>query len=207
MIEIERLFIEACEETGVKKKDKNAILTFLTPLREKENGEAHYFHSLRVGLLAREVARFTGDDEKPLLMAGALHDVGKCACDPNTLGKRGHWNRNDQRKIRKHVLCGHRMLKGRFNFSAETIALHHHFQANPYPQRLPKIPSEYSVDTVRLIYRYGRIVALADEYDALHREHFKRIMTSEEILDTMFDSNKDISPLIEALYKARIFGE
>ncbi len=57
----------------------------------------------------------------------------------------------------------------------------------------------------------GRIVALADVYDALHRIdgkfEEKKALTGKEIREKMFEFNPDRKILVEALYKAEIFAQ
>jgi HD-GYP domain-containing protein (c-di-GMP phosphodiesterase class II) len=56
---------------------------------------------------------------------------------------------------------------------------------------------------------YGRILAIADVYDALHRKNSKygesKYLTDEEIKQKMLEGNTDRVDLIEDLYEAGIF--
>ncbi|MAG12627.1 hypothetical protein CL630_02325 [bacterium] len=73
---IEEQFWSVCDKIGISETNKGHLRSFLAPLKEKSF--ATYLHSLRVGLLARGIGCFTFHEEKPLLLAGALHDLGKC---------------------------------------------------------------------------------------------------------------------------------
>lgn len=103
----------------------------------------------------------------------ALHDLGKCQTCLKVLGKTGSWSDGDQEEIELHVLNGYRLLRGRFDYSAEIMLWHHRFQENGYPDELPQFLHEYRQTTQLLIREYGRIVAIADVYDALHRVNEK----------------------------------
>ncbi len=207
--DIEASFWNACIETGVSRTNQEHVRSILAPLRDKSSiTNFHYLHSLRVGLLAREIGNFVYHEEKPLLLAGALHDLGKCQTCLNVLGKTGSWNDDDQREIENHVLDGYRLLRGRFDISAEIMLWHHRFQEDGYPEMLPPFLHQYRETTKLLIREYGRIVAVADVYDALHRVNEKtgeaRALTSAEIRGKMFDYNPDRRKLISALYTSNV---
>lgn len=207
--ELEREFQEACRELGISKANQDYLKSFLAPLRDKDEvTRFHYLHSLRVGLLARSIGWFTYHEEKPLFFAGILHDLGKCQTPLEILGKVGSWSDQDQQEIQQHVLDGYRLLRGRFDMSAEIIIWHHRFQEHGYPEVLPPFLHKYRETTKLLIREYGRIVALADVYDALHRPNSKfvsgRTLTEEEIREKMFELNPDRRKLIVALYEVGI---
>jgi len=101
------------------------------------------------------------------------------------------------------------MLSGRFDFSAAIILWHHRFQADGYPKKLPKHLHVYAESSKLLIVEYGRIIALADVYDALHRANdkfgAKQELSGEEVRAKMFELNPDRKKLIAALYDSGIF--
>lgn len=199
----------ACDEVEIKKSDQDTLFAFLAPLREKSTvTHLHYLHSLRVGLLARKIGRFTHHEERPLLMAGALHDLGKCQVCLATLGKSEQWSASDTNEMKKHVMDGYRMIRGRFDLSAETMVRHHSFQPDGYPKRLPKFLHAYSPTTKLLIVECARIVALADVYDALHRVNDKfgekKALTGSKIKELMLEFNPDKTKLVADLYEANI---
>lgn len=201
----EVLFDLACNEVGIRNEDKCTIDALLSPLREKnEHTHKHYLHMLRVGLLCRDIGRFIHHEEKPLLFAGALHDLGKVQSPPEVLGKTCGWHGGDAARMRLHVMDGYRILRGRLDFTAEVIVLHHRFQMNGYPKKLPFPLHEYDEANKLLIMEYGRILAIADYYDALHREDKGVSLDHEQVRERMFDGNKDRTKLIQALYEARV---
>lgn len=205
MFGTEGLFEHVCAEAGVREKDIQAMHALHAPLREKnEHTYRHYLHMLRVGLLAREIGKFMHHEEKPLLFAGALHDLGKAQSPTEVLGKTCGWHGGDAARMRPHVMDGYRVLRGRFDFTAEIIVLHHRFQMNGYPKKLPFPLHTYDEATKLLIMEYGRILAIADYYDALHREDKGISLNAESVRERMFEGNKDRTKLIEALYKEGI---
>ena len=205
----EMQFWGACDELGISDANKAHLQSFLAPLRDKSSiTHFHYLHSLRVGLLARQIGLFTYHEEKPLLFGGVLHDLGKCQTPLSVLGKTDSWSDEDQGIIEEHVMDGYRLIRGRFDMSAEIILWHHRFQENGYPEELPPLLHNYRETTQLLIREYGRIVAIADVYDALHRVDAKfgeeRALTGSEIKEKMLEFNPDRRKLISALYDAGV---
>lgn len=166
-------------------------------------------HSIRVGLLCEKIASFMHLDSKALFYPGILHDIGKALTDPQTLKKVEAFQPKDYREIMNHVKDGYRLLRGYFDFTAEVMWWHHRFQPNKYPKNLPKNLHEYSEGTKIIIPLYGRLLSLADSYDALHRINKKfeteTSLTGEQIKEKMINFNPDQKILIDELYKADIF--
>ncbi len=205
----ETVFWSTCNEVGISETNQKHLDSLLAPLRNKDPvTNFHFLHSLRVGLLARRIGSFIHHEEKPLLLAGALHDLGKCQTCLRVLGKTGSWDDTDQEEIEHHVLDGYRLLRGRFDYSAEIMLWHHRFQESGYPEKLPPFLHNYRQTTQLLIREYGRIVAIADVFDALHRVNEKtgeaRALTSTEIREKMFEYNPDRKKLVHALYSSGI---
>ena len=203
---LELRFLEASLEVGVGEEDVGDVITFLRPLQQKHLPT--YEHSLRVALVARAIAKHQHVDEKALLLAGALHDVGKVRVPHRVLSQTDHWTASDQRIIQRHVLDGYRLIRGRFDFSAETILWHHRFQDRGYPKRLPPPLHRYSTATHALIIECGRLLALADVYDALHRQNSKIKrgggLSSQEIKEKMLGYNRDKRALVNSLYASGV---
>jgi putative nucleotidyltransferase with HDIG domain len=193
---------------GIEKKHQEAVLTLLGGLKNGEPGvQEHYFHSLRVGHLAQQIAACTFHDEKALLLAGTLHDVGKTHIPISVLTKTSAWTEADATTMEAHVPLGYEMLRGIFDFSAEILLWHHKFQRNGYPKILPPPLHEYSDATKVLIVEHGRLLAIADVYDALHRSNdkFGGALTGTKIRELMFELNPDRTTLVSHLYNAGVF--
>ncbi len=206
---LEISFWKACDFVGISKTNQNHLEGILAPLKDKSPiTHFHYEHSLRVGLLALDIGNFIHHEAKPLLFAGALHDLGKCQTCLDVLGKVDTWSEADQEEMKHHVIDGYRLLRGRFDLTAEVMLWHHKFQDEGYPKVLPPFLHDYRETTKLLIREYGRIVAIADVYDALHRVNEKsggsEPLTSAEIKIKMFEYNRDRKKLITALYDAGI---
>ena len=207
-ISLEGLVNLVFERLQILENDRAMIWAFLEPLRLKNDSTRfHYRHSLRVGLKCAEIARFLHIDEKALFYPGLLHDLGKLLVNPETLGKKDGWTIEDSREMISHVLDGYRTLRGCLDFTAEVIIWHHWFQLNGYPDVIPPPLHEYSRGTKVNIAYYGRLLALADCYDAFHRVNDKfGALTGEEIKTRMLESNPDQRHLVNELYEAGIFS-
>jgi len=202
-IEVSQVFAEL----KIDGRDKEAIKNYLEPLKQKDIKS--YEHCLRVGLLARKIAQHQGVSEKALFFSGLLHDLGKVNIPSELLKKTGTWTKEDYQQMKEHVMAGYNKIKGRFDFSAEIVLLHHRFQDGRYPENLPEHLHPYSEETQKIILEYGRILALADVYDALHRKNSKfgeeKSLTDEEIREKMLSGNADRVDLVNELYEAGIF--
>ena len=200
----------ALDRLKVEKEDQEAIRGFLGPIQVKEGPETPtYAHSLRVGLTASAIAEFMGFDGRALLFAGLMHDIGKALTLLSTLGKTKGWTAEDSKEMECHVGDSYRMVRGKFDFSAQVLIWHHQFQQNAYPKELPPPLHAYSKGTEVTIAMYGRLLALADTYDALHRVNFQdgkvTARTDEEIRTLMRDRNPDQAALVGKLYEAKVF--
>ncbi len=209
-IDLEMQLHAAFLELEITPEQKTLALELLAPLKEKDEiHRAHYEHSIRVGLLAKRIGGYLNLDQKALFFAGIFHDLGKSEIDDSLLGKTEAWTEEDYRQIQEHPVIGHKMLKGKFDFSADIIVRHHRHQEKRYPKRLPKYLHNYSAETKAEIDEYARILALADVYDALHRVNSKfgelKRLSDQEIYEQMMILNPDRVDLVRELYSAGIF--
>ncbi|MCA9836365.1 MAG: response regulator [Trueperaceae bacterium] len=143
--------------------------------RDDTSGE----HTQRVGKLAYHCAKVLGKDENYCLrleQAARLHDIGKIGIADSILQKPGSLSPEEMALMHKHCEIGAHLLEDsqlEVLKLARSIALNHHerWDGKGYPQSLKQdeIPLE------------GRIVAVADVYDALtHSKPYRRAWTIEE---------------------------
>ena len=205
---MDKRLIETFEKFSIDPLYKDKLDVFLNLL--KKHSVYSYQHCIRVALLCTNIGDYLHIDSKALFYAGLLHDLGKYNTSTNLLNKRGIWTTNDKILMRSHVLDAYDLLKGTFDFTAEVIVWHHKFQSDSYPEIMPTLLHNYSEKTQDLIKYYGRLVAIADVYDALHRKNNRfgkiRNLNKAEIKEQMLLTNKDVLDLIEDLYIAGIFN-
>lgn len=136
-------------------------------------------HSQRVAAVAAELGKRMGLDETDvdhLYYAGILHDAGKIGIPDDILKKVGILSPDEFKVIKRHTVIGGQMLDG-FT-SIEEIregALYHHerFDGNGYPQGLKG-------EDIPL---FGRIICVADSYDAMARDRcYRKHLEKEKIL-------------------------
>jgi putative nucleotidyltransferase with HDIG domain len=122
-------------------------------------------HTSRVGTLAARIAQRLGmsdEDVELLRLAARLHDVGKIGISDLLLLKPEKLTNEEFQRIKEHTTIGAQILSGGKTpllQLAEVVALTHHerWDGRGYPHGL-------SGDAIPLS---GRIVAVADVYDAL----------------------------------------
>lgn len=129
--------------------------------RDEETG----YHLERMARYSRIIAETAGlpeNDCEILELAAPMHDLGKVSIPDAILLKPGKLTETETFVMRQHAVAGYEILKGspsRYLQAGAVIALSHHekFDGTGYPSGLrgEEIP------------QFGRIVAIADVFDAL----------------------------------------
>lgn len=155
-------------------------------------------HSAGVAKTAEKLAELAGFSEnecKMILVAGYLHDLGKLAVSKNILDKPGNLDPGERNVIRSHAFYTYRLLQAIKGF--ETInkwASFHHEKLNGkgYPFHLHR-------DSIPL---GSRIIAVSDIFTAITEDRpYRKGMTLEEavaILDSMVEDNS-ICPYVVSI--------
>jgi HD-GYP domain-containing protein (c-di-GMP phosphodiesterase class II) len=171
-------------------------------------------HILRVGDYCSTIAsRLSLPDHfvREIRVQATLHDIGKIHTPPSILQKPGKLDEDEWEEMKKHTVYGGKIIGDHRHFRmGQTIALTHHenWDGSGYPSGISgsRIPLE------------GRIMALADTYDALrtervykssfdHKTAYQIIFEGDDhTLPTHFDPKilyvfKDISGKIEEIFE------
>ena len=160
--------------------------------RDDETGE----HTRRVGTTSALLASAAGMDPataRAIGLAAPLHDIGKIAIPDAILLRRQRLRPEEILVMQQHTVIGARMLDGstsRLLNLARDIALTHHerWDGAGYPAKL-------SGEDIPVA---GRIVALADVFDALtHRRPYKDAWSIEAAVDEItLQSGTQFEPAI-----------
>jgi PAS domain S-box-containing protein/putative nucleotidyltransferase with HDIG domain len=179
----EMLEQEVSERTRDLEEARLEILRRLALAAEYRDDDT-YEHTERVARTAAALTERLGLSREHIELmrqAAPLHDIGKLAISDTILLKPGKLTPEEFEVMRKHAALGAEILSGSSSDVlqlAERIALTHHewWDGNGYPRRLQgeEIP------------QCGRIVALADVFDALtHPRPYKDAWPVDRAVDEL----------------------
>jgi len=126
---------------------------------------------------------FDNEEAKLLQNASSLHDIGKITVKEHILHKNGALSKSEFEQMKDHAIMGADMLEHSdlplFRTGAIVCRYHHEkWDGSGYPNSLKG----------EQIHIYGRIVALADVFDALSfKRAYKKAWSQEEVLKFIKD--------------------
>lgn len=153
-----------------------------------------------------------------LRMSAMLHDVGKVAISDNILKKPGRFTPEEFQVMKLHTLYGANLFSdiySDFDESAAIVAISHHerWDGNGYPGHIDALtqkalPGFEKEDGLAMGKRgeeipfFGRVVALADVYDALScRRVYKEAWDENEVLDNIRgEAGKQFDPELVEIF-------
>jgi HD-GYP domain-containing protein (c-di-GMP phosphodiesterase class II) len=207
-LDVHSAWLEEAKLLAVPRRYLINMERFLAEMQEYHPGT--YEHSIRVGLLAPKIGTLVpelkGFSLKALFYAGTMHDRGKLKTPVELLNEETTWNDEKTRAMRAHPVDSYKaLIKEGMGLTAGVVILHHTFQSNPYPTEIPKPDPRLPEHIASLQPVLGRILALADFYDASHRGNSAGSLSDEEIKAKVYKFNPDVTRLIDKLYEQSVF--
>lgn len=141
-------------------------------------------HSERVAELSELLGRAVGMEEmqlRRLVISALLHDIGKIGIAETILDKPGKLTDNEFATIKKHPELGYEISRNIPNYEdiCDGILYHHErWNGTGYPRGLEKLE----------IPQFGRIIAIADVFDALSADRpYRKGMSFAECIQFIED--------------------
>lgn len=167
-------------------KTQQELIDMLTELMEANSDETGK-HVRRVAKMSALLAKYhpalSKEDEEILRHAAPMHDIGKMTIPHEVLYKPGRYTEEEFQQMKMHTTNAYELLKNspRRLFKASAIIAHEHHEkwnGKGYPRGIAGTD----------IHIYGRVVALADVFDALtHSRCYKKAWSPEEALEYIKD--------------------
>ena len=199
--ELERMVAQRTNERVATRQQIIRRLGRAAEFKDNETGN----HVVRMSHISRLVAQQAGmgpEAVQLVFQAAAMHDVGKIGVPDHILLKPGPLTDEERQIMRRHPQIGADIIGKHDNellAAARTIALTHHerWDGTGYPQGLQgeQIPI------------FGRIVAIADVFDALMtRRPYKPALSAQQSLAIMADERgKHFDPTLLDCFFAQQF--
>ena len=197
---LEKLVQERTSELNTTRLEILHRLGSAGECRDNETG----LHVVRVCHYSRLIAEAYGlpENEVELLFnAAALHDVGKIGIPDSILFKPGKLDQDEWTIIRSHCEIGHKIIGPHQNSLLKSAALvaishHEHWDGTGYPHGLKG-------DDIPL---FGRMVAVADVFDALtsERPYKKAWSVAEAVTEITSCRGKKFDPRIIDVFLSKL---
>ncbi len=162
-----------------------------------------FFHSVNTTILSMILGVAKGlnkDDLIKLGMSALYHDIGKVFIQKDILNKPGKLTDEEFEIMKKHSDFGFKYAKGTFHLPIHTcvgIYQHHEkFNGTGYPENV----------SGKKISLFGRIIGIADAYDALisDRTYRKALLASDAMEYIMAGSGSLFDPELVFLFTRRV---
>ncbi len=138
------------------------ILILLNSVQDKN--PYLFSHPVNVAIISAVIGKWMGlnnSDLTKLVLAGFLHDIGKAKIKDSILNKAGKLTDMEMQKVKTHPGIGYKILDGLKDVEPEVLlgVLSHHERQDGSGYPLGLQGDE--------IFLFGRIIAIADTYDAI----------------------------------------
>ena len=191
---------KATETIVAQERETIFCLSKAAEYRDPETGA----HILRMAHYSRHIARQMGlsvAQQDLLLQAAPMHDIGKVGTPDIILLKPGRLNEAEFAIMKRHAVIGYEILLANssplMQVAAEIAHTHHEkFDGSGYPRAL----------VGEAIPLFGRIVAVADVFDALTSERpYKKAWSIEQALVLLHEGKgKHFDPACVEAFSDRV---
>ena len=172
--------VEAAKQENMDLMMK-AIISISNIIDAKDNYTRE--HSSRVAEYSRLIAIELGwpeDRINDIYISGLIHDIGKVGIPIAIINKPGKLDDTEYSRLKTHPEIGYKIVKHLVNDEvAEGVYCHHERpDGKGYPRGLKKIPE------------FGRVIAIADAFDAMNSNRVYRKSLSESYIIDQLINNK-----------------
>lgn len=146
-----------------------------------------YTHSINVSLLSMLIGKWLKYDYKrmkSLVTSAFLHDIGKIRIAPEILNKPGHLTAEEFEEVKKHSSYGFKIAETMSDLNDDIrkgILMHHEREdGSGYPFGL----------TGDKIHPFGKIIAVADIYDAMtSNKSYRKMICPFDVIESIEKDN------------------
>ncbi|MBF0317221.1 MAG: HD domain-containing protein [Nitrospirae bacterium] len=187
-----------------KLRDTNTKLIYKLSTAAEFKDEETSKHTMRVALYSKILAEGYGllkDDVEKIKLVSPLHDAGKIGIPDNILRKPGQLTVEEFEIIKTHSVIGYNILNDEDNDVLQLAAIiardhHERWDGTGYPNRAQG--HDISI--------YGRMVAIADVFDALtSRRPYKAPWTIEKAIELLIaEKGKHFEPYLVDIFVSKL---
>ncbi|BBB90097.1 MAG TPA: HD-GYP domain-containing protein [Methylomusa anaerophila] len=192
---------DLAEQTMNSLLSSTAVISFLHIINSKD--DYTFRHSVNVAVIAGVIGKWLKWPEKSLhqlVLTGLLHDIGKAMIPVEILNKPEKLSQEEMDFMQHHTIMGYELVKG-FNLVCEDVKLgilqhHERLDGSGYPEGLAESQ----------IGQFGKIIAVADVYDAMtsnrvYRNSLSPLFVIQELFNDMFGK---LDPSVCAVFISNI---
>ena len=189
------------EELVDKITESNDILVNMVDLKVFD--DYTYYHSVNVAVLSSVIGiamQLARTDLYNLCLSALLHDIGKVFVRKGIIEKKGRLTSDEFEEVKKHTVYGYNYLKDHIEIPARSLlgSLQHHekFDGTGYPDGV----------CGKKISDFGRMIAVADVYDALtsDRPYRKAMLPSEAMEYIMGGAGSLFDPRVVEIFSRKV---
>jgi len=185
-------------EQLIQKNHYNVIKLIMKMIQARDHfTEEHCKRVCKIASLIVNKLKIDYEEITKIELAALIHDVGKISVSDTILLKPGKLTMEEYQEVKNHSFKGYQIINDNVNRDVAELVLYHHeqFSGRGYPCGLrgEKIPLG------------ARIIALADQYDALRNNRpYRKALTVGEAIKVMKEDACKFDPRLLEVFLAHI---